>query len=235
MIEINLLPKEFRKKSAALSISKKGYYALGAVAGLIVMVIVISLYQNFQLRELDKKMEIAHFRTQQLQKDIAVVDALTEVKEKIMQRMEAVDRLDRHRTTWVRVLEDVTRRVPEFTWISLIEEAAEKKAEQKATVNQGNQKENQPDTTAAVPVDPNVRPIKIEGYSFTLNSLATFMIKLMRSNFFSDVEMVSVEEVVFDEHKAYNYKLAANLHYLSDKELKELLEAESGSDLLASY
>ena len=224
MIQINLLPKEFRKKSGGIGIGKTGYYAIGATFGVIIMIAVVTMYQMFQIQELDEKMQVARFRTQQMQKDIAVVDALIDVKGKIMQRMEAVDRLDRHRTVWVRVLENVTRQVPEFTWVSAFKENIAPPAKAKD------------DSTAAVPETLALnRPVSIEGYSFTLNSLANFMIKLMRSHFFSDVEMAAVEEVEIQEQKAYNYKLMATLHYLSDEELKKVLERESGPDLLASF
>lgn len=223
MIQINLLPKEFRKKTG-VAIGRTGYYAIGASFGVIIMITVVTMYQMFQLKELDEKMQIARFRTQQMQKDISVVDALIDVKGKIMQRMEAVDKLDRHRTVWVRVLENVTRQIPEFTWLSVLKEEAVQTPKVKG------------DTTTAVPETMALnRPVSIEGYSFTLNSLANFMIKLMRSHFFSDVEMAAVEEVEILEQKAYNYKLTATLHYLSDEELKKVMENESGPDLLASF
>lgn len=225
MIQVNLLPKEFRRKSGKLSLGKRGYYAIGAVAGVIIMIAVVTFYQMFQLSELDDKMEIARFRTQQLQKDIAVVDALIDVKQKIMQRMEAVDQLDQHRTVWVRIMEDLSSRVPEFMWLSSFKE---NKLPAPAATDTG--------AAAAKPAtEPMTRPVSIEGYAFTLNSLANFMIKLMRSNFFSDVEMASVDEVSFRNEKIYNYKVNATLHYLSDEELKQLLEQESGPKLLASY
>ena len=221
MIQINLLPKEFRKKSGKLSFGKTGYYVIGGVVGIILMIASVSFYQVMQLDELDKKMEVARFRTQQLQKDIAVVDALIDVKEKLVKRMEAVDVLDQHRTVWVKILEDLSRRVPEFMWLSLFEEYRGQKSPK--------------DTTAVVASATLTRPINIEGYAFTLNSLANFMINLMRSNYFSDIEMASVEEIQIQEQKAYNYKVTAVLHYLSDEELKKLLEQESGPNLLAGF
>ncbi|MCP4568568.1 MAG: PilN domain-containing protein [FCB group bacterium] len=224
MIQINLLPKEFRKKTGGAGIGKTGYYAIGASFGVIIMIAVVTMYQMFQLKELDEKMQIARFRTQQMQKDISVVDALIDVKGKIMQRMEAVDKLDRHRTVWVRVLENVTRQIPEFTWLSVLKEDVPQTSKTKG------------DTATAAPETMALnRPVSIEGYSFTLNSLANFMIKLMRSHFFSEVEMAAIEEVEILEQKAYNYKLTATLHYLSDEELKKVLENESGPDLLASF
>ncbi len=227
MIQVNLLPKEFRRRTGKLSLGKSGFYAIGAVAGVVIMVAVVTFYQMFQLSELDDKMEIARFRTQQLQKDIAVVDALIDVKQKIMQRMAAVDELDQHRTVWVRILEDLSSRVPEFMWLSSFKES--KLPPPPAAADTGADAAKKP--TA----QPTTRPVSIEGYAFTLNSLANFMIKLMRSNFFSEVEMASVDEVNFRDEKIYNYKVNATLHYLSDEELKQLLEQESGPKLLASY
>ncbi len=222
MIQINLLPKEFRKRSGKLSFGKTGYYIIGCVVGIILMVAAVTVFQMRQLSELEKKMEIARFRTVQLQKDIAVVDALIDVKEKLVKRMEAVDRLDQHRTVWVRILEDAARQVPEFMWMSLFEESYVA-----PVVNDTTQ---QAVTTLALS-----RPVNLEGYSFTLNSLANFMINLMRSNYFSEIEMASVEEIMIQEQKAYSYKVTATLHYLSDEELKKLLEQESGPDLLAGF
>ncbi|MCK5126587.1 MAG: PilN domain-containing protein [candidate division Zixibacteria bacterium] len=222
MIQINLLPKEFRKNSGKLSLGKTGYYIAGGVVGIILMIVTISFFQMHQISELEKKMEIARFRTQQLQKDIAVVDALIDVKEKLVKRMEAVDRLDKHRTVWVRILADFSRRIPEFMWLSLFEEI-------------GTQASVADSTAPQVSSLAMTKPVSIEGYSFTLNSLANFMIQLMRSNYFTDIEMATVEEIMIQEQKAYNYKVTATLHYLSDEELKKLLEQESGPQLLAGF
>lgn len=240
MIQINLLPKEFRKRGGGFSFGKTGNYVTAGAAGLVIMITVVTFYQMAQVSELDQKMEIAKFRSQQLQKDIAVVDALIDVKGKIMQRMEAVDKLDRHRTVWVRVLEEVYQVVPEFTWLAVFEEAPPDPAAN--AKNQPPNQANKPDSTQAQALAgkpttgdlPPTKPIRIQGFAFTLNALANQMIKMMRSPYFSDVEMASVEEVKFQEQKAYAYKLTATLHYLSEDELKEQLEQSSGPDLLSS-
>jgi len=238
MIQINLLPKEFRKRSGGFSFGKTGYYVAAGMAGLVIMVTVVTFYQIAQLAELDQKMEIAKFRSQQLQKDIAVVDALIDVKGKIMQRMEAVDKLDRHRTVWVRVLEEVYEVVPEFTWLGSFEEIAPDPAKATNTVNKAQKPDSNQVQAAAAKTTagdlPPTKPVRIQGFAFTLNALANQMIKMMRSPYFSDVEMAAVEEVKFQEQKAYSYKLTATMHYLSEDELKELTEQSSGPDLLSS-
>ena len=106
MIEINLLPKEYQKKRFNLSFGKTGAYAVFGIIGIIVMLAGVTFYQMQQLTNLDARIKIANKRAAMLQKDIKVVDALIDVKNKVKQRMAAVERLDSHRSNWVRILKD---------------------------------------------------------------------------------------------------------------------------------
>lgn len=217
LIKINLLPKQYMKRSGGFSLGKQGKYAVGAIAGVIILLGAITLYQVHQISDLEEQMDIARTRTMQLKKDIQLVDALTDIKAKITNRLEAVERLDRHRSAWVRIMEEVSRNVPEFVWLSsFVELESAPRAAQ--------------DTTASRQISsPSVRPVEIEGFTFTLNALATFMIKMMRSNYFDDVDLDNVEEFSFGEQKAYNFKLGCNVHYLSDEELEQIL-AQAAAD-----
>jgi len=247
MLEINLLPKEYLKKGLALSFGKTGLYVLVGIGGVIVMLVGVTFYQIHQLASLEEKISIANRRAVMLQKDIKVVDALIEVKTKITQRMAAVERLDSHRSAWVRILTDVAKDVPEFVWLGKIEEVKEvedqNKKQNKSSATEERPNQNQQATQTGTLPDqnrtsvPSVRPLRIEGYAFTLNALASFMINLMRSNYFDEVELVSSDEVKFEEYKAQNFVLSANLHYLSDEETQKMLglaEAEdNGADTTA--
>lgn len=235
MIEINLLPKEFLKKGLSLSFGKTGLYVLMGIGGIIVMLIGVTFYQIHQRASLEEKIEIANRRAIMLQKDIKVVDALTDIKNKITQRMAAVERLDSHRSAWVRIMTDIAKNVPEFVWLGKIEEVkpVQDPKKSKVTDESPNQPSQQTQTAQATPPTttppqtqsgvPTVRPIKVEGYAFTLNALAAFMINLMRSGYFDEVELVSSEEIKFEEHKAQNFILSANLHYLSDEEIQKII------------
>ena len=162
-----------------------------------------------------------------LEKDIQLVDALTDVKDKITQRMRAVERLDSHRSAWVRVMEDVSRNVPDFIWLGRFEEKAPSAKESKAIAEaKGAAKETaaeEPVPTEASGNEPTIRQVELEGYAFTLNALAAFMIKMMRSDYFDEVELVSTNEVKLEDQKAFNFVLTCNLHYLSDEELRSLI------------
>ena len=229
MIEINLLPKEFQKKRFNLSFGKTGAYAVFGIIGIIVMLAGVTFYQMQQLTNLDARIKIANKRAAMLQKDIKVVDALIDVKNKVKQRMAAVERLDSHRSTWVRILNDFAKIVPDFVWLGRIEEVKDKK-DNKNKATRAPQINAKAEPAVAEGGLPTVRPVRIEGYAFTLNALASFMIKMMRSDYFDEVELTSTSEVTFENHKAHNFVINANLHYLSDDEMRQLIVSALGTN-----
>lgn len=226
MIEINLLPKEYLKKSFSFAFGKMGLYAVAAVAGITLMLISVTFYQIHQLNKLESNIAKAQQRAAMLEKDIQLVDALSDVKDKITSRMAAVERLDSHRSTWVKILEDMVRNVPEFVWLGRFKEEALRKDSVAQTGQERNEQEVAP--PPAVVAVPTMRSAEVEGYAFTLNALASFMIKMMRSDYFDEVELVSSDEVKFQDHKAYNFILTCNLHYLSEEHLRDMI-AQAGN------
>ena len=117
MIEINLLPKDYRKSSGSFSLGKSGLYIVSAAAGIVVVLIAITFYQIRQVSSLKADIEQSNRRASMLREDIRVVDALSDVKNKIQRRISGVEKLDRHRSAWVRILEDISRNTPEFVWL----------------------------------------------------------------------------------------------------------------------
>jgi Tfp pilus assembly protein PilN len=226
MIEINLLPKEYQSKSFDLSMGKAGFYALGAAAGVILTLLAITVIQKHRLSTLDDEIEKARQRQATLQKDIKLVDALSDIKAKITHRLKAVERLDAHRSAWVRILEDVAKNVPEFVWLARFEEKRPEADVPKKGKKAAKQVVDKDEQVAKKPSDPNVKQGEVEGYAFTLNALASFMIKMMRSDYFDEVELVTTNEVNIDENKAYNFVLSFNVHYLSDEQLRGLIATQ---------
>ncbi|MDZ4722852.1 MAG: PilN domain-containing protein [candidate division Zixibacteria bacterium] len=231
MIEINLLPKDYLKGSGAFSFGKTGIYVTAGAIGLIAVLAGLTFFQIHKLAELADNMERANQRAAMLQRDIQLVDGLSDVKVKITQRMNAVEELDRHRTAWVRILENIASNMPEFVWLASFKEDDDSKPAEKTSKNKNpapTEEQTPAPVQASVPAGPKVMQIQVEGYAFTLNSLAAFMIKMMRSDYFENVELVSSQENKFDENeKAYQFVVSCNLHYLSDEDLrKQLSQAE---------
>jgi Tfp pilus assembly protein PilN len=223
MIEINLLPKDYQKKSFDLSLGKAGFYFVGAAAGVILTLLIVTVWQKHTLSVLDEKIEKAQQKEAMLLKDIKLVDALTDVKTKITHRLKAVERLDSHRSAWVRILEDVARNIPEFVWLARFQEMRPEDAVDKAAKGKGKQAVEKEPAPKPATVNASVQQGEVEGYAFTLNALASFMIKMMRSDYFDEVELVTTNEVNIDEEKAYNFVLSFNVHYLSDEQLRGLI------------
>ena len=236
MIEINLLPKGYLKGGRGLSLSKAGVYAMAAGAGVVVVLAGITFYQMSQLGQLEENIARAEKRASLLRQDIRMVDALIDVKDNITWRMTAVEELDRHRSAWVGILQDLASNVPEFVWLGAFRELEVEAPS--SDVDSG--------TTPVIPTGAEgmMRPAEVEGFAFTLNSLASFMIKMMRSDYFDDVELIAANEVSFDENskvvasgdrsngssrKAYQFTLSCNVHYLSDEELRTLIASTGKS------
>ena len=169
------------------------------------MLIGITLYQMHQISTLNDNIERARQRADMLRKDIRVVEALEDVKAKITNRMKAVETLDSHRSVWVRVLEDMARNVPDFVWLARFDELPVE----------------QTDDSGSTPA--LVRRAEIEGHTFTLNAMAAFMINMMRSDYFDEVELKGTSEAWYEGHSAFNFILTCDLHYLSDEDARGLL------------
>ncbi|UCG62120.1 MAG: PilN domain-containing protein [Candidatus Zixiibacteriota bacterium] len=226
MIEINLLPKDYQKKSFDFSFGKAGFYAVGAAGGILLTLLIITVFQKHRLSSLDDKIEQARQKEAILQRDIKLVDALNDVKAKITHRMKAVERLDSHRSAYVRILENMAGNVPEFVWLSRFEEKRPDATPTKGGKAPSKQVVDKDKVEPAKPVNPSVKEGEVEGYAFTLNALASFMIKMMRSDYFNEVELVTTNEVKIDENKAYNFVLSFNVHYLSDEQLRGLIASQ---------
>jgi Tfp pilus assembly protein PilN len=212
MIEINLLPKELKKKGRTLAFDKNLIY-LGAVAGgLVILFVVVSIFQSFKLKTLDKKIVEAKKRREELRKNIELVDALTDLKGKILQRMSAIETLDKNRATWVHILEDLNQRVPEYLWLSVLREEEEMPESQAGA---------EADTAVeqALPLTPT-RKVNIEGYTYSINSLALFLIQLMRSDYFEDMELQFVKKSEAEKQKIFTFGLSGELVYTPEPEVE---------------
>ncbi len=236
MIQINLLPKEYLKSKRSLSFGKSGVYVVAGSVAVVALLAGVTFWQMHQVTTLDENIARANQRAAMLRQDIQMVDALTDVKDKITKRVQAVERLDRHRTVWVRLLENVAQDVPEFVWLSEFRQTGLRFQNKLAAVTA-----NDAGTGSATPPsspDPSkkaqvssapgidtatVHPIEIDGYAFTLNAVAAFMIKLMQSDYFDNVELMASNDNKFSEdERAYQFTISANAHYLSDEELRNL-------------
>jgi Tfp pilus assembly protein PilN len=209
-IEINLLPRELRGKRRGISFDKSLTLIAAFVGILVVLIAGVSVLQGIQLKALDKNIADAHVRANQLQKDIELVDALTQLKSKILQRMSAIDALDRNRSVWVRMLEDLCQRIPDYLWLSLL---MEEESQSEATSDTSTDS-----TISFAQLEPPVKKMTIEGYSYSLNSLASFLIQLMGSQYLKNMELQYVKRAEVKGYKTFSFQLVGGLYYVPEFE-----------------
>jgi Tfp pilus assembly protein PilN len=223
-IEINLLPRELRKRRPGISFDKSLTLIAGLAVVLVVAFVGINVFQAVKLKALNNKIAQAQRRAEELRKNIELVDALTDVKDKVLQRMSAIEALDRNRVVWVRVLEDLSRRVPEYLWLSLLRE---EESPSVAMPDSGI------DSAAVVTQlkSPAKKTVTVEGYSYSLNSLASFLIELIGSPYFKNMELQYVKRAEVAERKTFSFQLVGELYYVPDF---EGLDADTAVHELAS-
>ncbi|MCH9032330.1 MAG: hypothetical protein IIB00_08745, partial [candidate division Zixibacteria bacterium] len=122
LVQINLLPKSYRKSDGHFQFGKTEIIGLATVGAMIMAMFAVTWTMNSKMETLQRDIDDARRRTAQLQQDIRLVDGLTDMKRKIAERMQAVEKLDRHRSSWVHIMQDLTRRVPDFVWLATFKE-----------------------------------------------------------------------------------------------------------------
>lgn len=222
MIEINLLPKEYRKRSRAFRLDKKMMYVAAGVGAVILLLATVTFYQQYQLSSLDEDIKKASQRRARLQEDIKLIDNLSDLKGKIIQRMEAIEKLDRYRSVWVDLLEDVNQRVPEFMWLTRIAEPRQKGGQAQAKAKVPGEMTADSVKVEEFIFDKDVYT-ELEGYAFTLSSIASFLIGLNKSDYFENIDMKFAKEQDVRGVSAYNFKVTCKMsfdHVLEDSEIE---------------
>jgi Tfp pilus assembly protein PilN len=211
MIEINLLPKDLKRSRISFKLDKKLVMALsGCIALLGVMAIYSFFFQTRTLTTLQKQLAISKAETTKYATEITKIDEISRKKEQILARMTAIQKLDKNREYWVSLLEDLAPRVPEYVWLTGIKQGA-------VTAPPGTAPAA-PKTAAKAAAPSTAQSVQggaskssIEGYSFSLNALATFLVRLKKSDYFDNIEINSIKLQQIEKAEAYNFKLNCDL------------------------
>lgn len=213
MIEINLLPKEYQRRKFKLSLERTTIYVVAAGFGVLVLLFAYTLFmQVLPTRSLDKRIREARVERQKYDAEIALIKQLKQEKKRIQDRLDTIDMLDRGRDAWVNLLADLGSRVPSYLWLTAFAQVSTQPTQaQGQPQTQGKPQApgqaQAPSQTVAI----GSLPAKIEGKSFTLNSLATMLIRLKQSPFFKDIAIGSIKLEEQHEVEAYTFNIQCNL------------------------
>ena len=204
MIEINLLPKEMRK-AHGLGIPKSVLVGAGAAAAVIVLLALVTVYQMYRVHGIDSRIAEVRRQADRMREDIIIVDRLVDVKTKILARLAAIDKLDRGRERWVKILDELSHRVPDFLWLTTFKPAVAASGVNPRGIRTPG---------AGTPADSAAtdrKDLAIAGYSFTLNGLANFLIELNASEYFGGIQLDFAKVVEVGRQHLYNFSLRCRL------------------------
>jgi Tfp pilus assembly protein PilN len=112
------------------------------------------------------------------------VERLTELKNKILQRMQAVEKLNRNRTRWIDILTDLSTSIPGDLWLVSFKEEA----------------------TA------NGEGARIQGMTFSLKPIALLMDNLEDRKWFLDPQFTYARRIPVPDGMAYDFEILSDLY-----------------------
>ena len=177
MVRINLLSDQDRKKKKgegpgrARALPKLSapsgipWPLVGGVFVLLLLAAAVYLYfdQNRQLAALEERIDVARQDSTRYSRVISQIQQFESNQSAIAQRVGAIQAVDQGRFRWPHVLEEVSRALPDNTWLT--------------SVSQGGEVQ-QPDR------------IEITGVTFSNLTLTQFMTGLESSPYFENVSLI---------------------------------------------
>ena len=198
MIEINLLPKEFQKKAISISFDRSLIYALAGAVALILLMVIYSIYQKYEISGIKEKIVEARSQTDAYNDEITQIDELNRLKNDLMARISAIEILDENRAYWVDLFGDLAVRVPAHVWLTGLKQAGAGEKQEIGKIK-------------GQPIEPSEGKSSIEGRAFSLNSLAAFLIQLHYSGFFKDISVSQIKLEDFDGKAIYTFVINCDL------------------------
>lgn len=123
MIRINLLPKEEVPRQIQVKMPPIASFVPVFVAiGLVLLCAGTWFVQYGRITQLNHDIEVAKEETQRLAPQIARIKQLTKERDEVDRRLDAITMLDKDRYFRVRLMSELSRRMPENTWLTRYEE-----------------------------------------------------------------------------------------------------------------
>ncbi len=125
MIRINLLPREERQVRHNIALPK-----LGTLMPIFVLLLVAALFtafsvvQTLQVGRLKADIARADEEAEKLRPQIETIKDLTQKREELQRRLNVITNLDKNRLWRVKLVDELSRCVPEHLWLTSYEETA---------------------------------------------------------------------------------------------------------------
>ncbi len=117
MIRVNLLPSELRKKKKAPFFDRTLLYVLVLLIGVGFLLWLQTTSQQKEISRLDDDIARVETEIQRYSQQIKMVEEARALRDKMKERMNAIQELDVQRPLMVKVFENFGGLVPDFVWI----------------------------------------------------------------------------------------------------------------------
>src|SRR5213595_2898487 len=203
MIEINLIPgKKKAAKGAGFSLAMPDFKALiaqvkdpwllGAIAAWVVVGgggALLFITDRARLAAAESRLE--NIRTEKRRYDIVIAQKrqAEKVRDSLLYEINVIRDIDGDRYIWPHVLDQATKALPPYTWITHIQAVS-------AIVAPG---QGQPNGPVTVERDSSGRPavrVSIDGHTVDIQAYTTFLRQLAASPWFTDVTPASSQTVI---------------------------------------
>jgi type IV pilus assembly protein PilN len=123
MIRINLLPREERQVRRSIQLPK-----VGAIMPVLALLLVAALFTAFsvvqamQVSRLKSDIARAEREAERLRPQIQTINELTQKREEVTRRLNVITELDKTRLWRVRLVDELSKCVPDHLWLTSYEE-----------------------------------------------------------------------------------------------------------------
>jgi Tfp pilus assembly protein PilN len=209
MIEINLLPGAGKKTAtrrqsvdfgaliARLSGSMKDKFLIGAVTAVVVSALAagglyaLQLRQGSQLTEHEDKAVHDSTRYANFLKDRHRAEA---VRDTLLRQVNVIRSLDDDRFVWPHIMDEVSRALPQFTWLTLVSytgtpQGSNNVVVDPATKGKDDKNAHKPPPRLATDVPKDVISLRLMGRTVDIQALTRFMTDLEASPYLGNVQL----------------------------------------------
>jgi Tfp pilus assembly protein PilN len=236
MIEINLLPgakKPAKGGAAKLDVGAafaglkdkiKDPWLIGSVATVVVAVASVGILfsaQNARASEIEGKLEKAVSDSTRLTSVLAARHKVIAERDSVQRQLQIIRTIDDNRYNWAHILDEVSQALPQYTWLTVLEQTTKEPLPPGADTTGGRQQQGgaaPKDTSraaklAAAKADTvNIHPdieFRIVGQTVDIQALTLFMKQLESSPFLQKVSLKRSEIVVVDGKDITEFELNA--------------------------
>lgn len=205
MIQINLLPGGAPKRAGAArgartpSLPKLGadprVAALGIAALVLALLAGLGWWRTGAARtELQAQVETEQADSVRLARTLSLMETLDARRDTIESKIAVIQSVDGRRYVWPHLLDEVSRAVPPYTWLTKLAAADDPAPPAPAPGTPPADTANADSAAAAAPVEPEGPAFSLEGAAGTTQALTRFMKNLELSPMIRDVALVTSEQ-----------------------------------------